>query len=77
MHFNVIQNEAIAKMGLPSVPYYGMAIFEAESYEKIFQVFINQEYSEVIVPDEEKFFDRTKSLMIAGDLATFLDQVPA
>ena len=60
------------KQGVSPVPYVGVAIFEAESVEKIFEVFTDPEYFRVVVPDEESFFDRSKSAMLAGEFATIM-----
>ena len=57
-------------MQLP--PYAGAAIFEAESFEKIMEVFQDPEYIKVVVPDEMKFMQREKCQMVAGQLATVL-----
>ena len=35
-----------------------MAIFEAESSEKLWAVFQDEEYHKLVVPDEEKFLDK-------------------
>lgn len=40
--------------GLPVAPWHGMAIFEAESYEKIMAIFQDEEYMRVVIPDESK-----------------------
>lgn len=58
--------------GGAAVPFVGMAIFEAESYEKVFEVFTHPDYQRVVVPDEARFFDRSKTAMIAGELATII-----
>ncbi|KAJ7903415.1 hypothetical protein B0H14DRAFT_2664824 [Mycena olivaceomarginata] len=52
----------------------GMAIFEAESYAKIFEVFQSEEYSKVIIPDDEKFVDRANWQMLPFDLNTVVDK---
>lgn len=72
-HFNPAVNQALQAQGSQALPYAGMAIFEAESYEKIMEVFTHPDYVRVVVPDE-KFFDRTKSAMIAGGFATIIVQ---
>ena len=56
------------------MPHVGIAVFEAESYEKIIEVFTSPDYARVVVPDEEKFFDRTKTSTVAGGFATFIGQ---
>lgn len=64
----------LAAQGGPRAPYYGIAIFEAESFEKIVEVFTSEEYLRVVVPDEEKFFDRAKSTMVGGPFAEIISK---
>ncbi|KAJ7126869.1 hypothetical protein C8R44DRAFT_617351 [Mycena epipterygia] len=61
-------------MGAPMTEseWDGMAIFEGESYAKIFEVFQNEEYLRVVVPDEERFIDRAGCKMLTLDLFTIL-----
>ena len=51
-----------------------MSIFEAESVEKIFEVFTHPEYMRVVVPDEQKFFNREKSSLVIGEVAAVLER---
>ena len=51
-----------------------MATFEAESYDKIFEVFADPEYERVVFPDERKILDRSRSNVFAGEFATFWDK---
>ena len=64
----------ISAQGAPAVPYFGMAVFEAESLEKIMEIFKDPEYHRVVVPDEDKFFDRTKTSILTGQFATIWSQ---
>lgn len=75
MHFNPTQNALLTQAGVAASPFYGMSIFEAESFEKLFAVFSDPEYLAVIVPDENKIFDRSKTPLICGTYTTFLDKV--
>ena len=52
----------------------GYAIFEAESYEKIFACFMDDEYKTVVVPDEEKFINREKSMAFPSGLVSVIDK---
>ena len=63
----------LAAQGGPRAPYYGIAIFEAESFEKIVEVFTSEEYLRVVVPDEHKFFDHENAQILAGPFATIID----
>lgn len=51
-----------------------MAIFEAESYDKIFQVFADPQYEQVVFPDEKKILDRSRSNVFAGEFTTLWDR---
>ena len=54
--------------------FYGMAIFEAESYEKLLEVFSHPDYQRVVYPDEKVILDRSRSQVVAGQYATFVDK---
>ena len=54
-------------------PHYGIAIFEAESAEKVMELMQDPEYIQTIFPDEDKFFDKSKMEVIVGTVATFID----
>ncbi|KAJ3556421.1 hypothetical protein NM688_g2033 [Phlebia brevispora] len=69
-HFNPPANQLLAGLGIPQSQAAGIAIFEGESFEKIFEVFQHPEYLRIVVPDELKFMNREKSQLIAGELAT-------
>lgn len=51
-----------------------MATFEAESYEKIMECFMDEEYNRVVVPDEESFLDRKRSVAVPLDLMVGLGE---
>ncbi|KAI0644747.1 hypothetical protein C8Q79DRAFT_887184, partial [Trametes meyenii] len=72
-HYNTAFDQGIAAMGFNVVSYSGVALFEAESYEKIFEVFQSDEYKQIVFPDEANFIERNKTGFIAGGLATFID----
>ncbi|KAK5736812.1 hypothetical protein LTR17_007137 [Elasticomyces elasticus] len=52
--------------GLPVADYDGGAEFWAETYEDIMAVFQDPEYERIVVPDEKKFLDREKAVMMLG-----------
>ena len=54
-----------------------MAILEAESMEKILEVFTSEEYKTVVVPDEGKLFDRSKTQMLPGYVAHCIERETA
>ena len=53
----------------------GVAILEAESPEKIAEIFQDEEYRRVIVPDEGMFCDRAGLYILAGHYVTIFDKV--
>lgn len=52
------------------MPYGGVAIFEAETLEKILEIFTDEDYLRIAVPDEEKFVDRSGFHLLAGHYST-------
>ncbi|KAK5689193.1 hypothetical protein LTR17_026448 [Elasticomyces elasticus] len=52
--------------GLPVADYDGGAEFWAETYEDMMAVFQDPEYTRIVVPDEKKFLDREKAVMMLG-----------
>ncbi|KAK5676904.1 hypothetical protein LTS10_010668 [Elasticomyces elasticus] len=52
--------------GLPVADYDGGAEFWAETYEDMMAVFQDPEYERIVVPDEMKFLDREKAVMMLG-----------
>jgi hypothetical protein len=60
--------------GLHTAQWAGLAIYEADSYEKIFAIFRDEEYLKVVLPDQKKFVDREGSQVLPVDLATILDK---
>ena len=54
-------------------PFRGIAIFEATSLDKIFEIFQDEEYLRVVVPDEQNFFDHENAQILAGPFATVID----
>lgn len=75
-HFNGTVNAELRPKGDSAslTPYFGMAIFEAESYEKLLEVFQDPEYLGRVRDDEDKFFDRNLSELVAGGLVTVIDK---
>ena len=50
--------------GLPEAPYDGIAELWLDDMESLGQVFGQEVYASVVVPDEEKFLDRAKTVML-------------
>ena len=69
-HLNPQMNQLFAAQGLEPVSFVGVAIFEAESFDKIQEVFQHPDYIRFVVQDELKFVKREKCQMVAGELAT-------
>ena len=74
-HLDPKYNETIAASSLAKSqsPFRGIAIFEATSLDKIFEIFQDEEYLRVVVPDEFKFFDHERAQILAGPFATIID----
>jgi len=70
-------NDAIAQnlrqAGLPISEWDGMAVFEAESYDKIMEVLRDPEYIKVVIPDGHNFLEWDKTVLLPLDLATIFD----
>ncbi|EMC96183.1 hypothetical protein BAUCODRAFT_147829 [Baudoinia panamericana UAMH 10762] len=65
-HLDSALASQLRQSGLPIAEYDGFAEFWAESYEDVLAVFQDEEYSRVVVPDEVKFLDREKAVMMVG-----------
>ncbi|KAJ7455336.1 hypothetical protein B0H11DRAFT_252492 [Mycena galericulata] len=66
--------QLVAAMGLTKPEWDGLVVFEAESYAKIFEIFQNEEYLKVLVPDEKRFIDREASVVLPLDLNTVINK---
>ncbi|KAI0659586.1 hypothetical protein C8Q70DRAFT_1053934 [Cubamyces menziesii] len=64
---------ALAHHQLPK--FGGVAILEAESPEKIAEIFQDEEYRRVVTPDEGMFCDRAGLYILAGHYVTIFDRV--
>ncbi|KAI0738715.1 hypothetical protein C8Q80DRAFT_1124814 [Daedaleopsis nitida] len=75
-HYNHAFDAGILAIGAATTSTFkGMAVFEAESYEKIFQVIGSDEYSSVVGPaDEANFMDRSKTVFMPGTLISFINK---
>ena len=67
---DIISAQSVAKS---KSPFRGIAIFEATSLDKIFEIFQDEEYRRVVVPDELNFFDHENAQILAGPFATIID----
>jgi len=52
----------------------GIVLFELESFEKFFAIFEDEEYKNVVVPDELTFIDRPKCTILPMNFATPIDR---
>ncbi|KAI0702934.1 hypothetical protein C8T65DRAFT_655135 [Cerioporus squamosus] len=73
-HFDPKYTAAMTAMipGYKPPPFFGMAIFEAETMDKIAEVFQDEEYNRVVVPDEERFMSRKDALIVGGPTVTII-----
>jgi len=72
-HGNTEALQQLKDASFPNLEADGMAIFEASSYEKIFEVFTDEDYKKTVVPDEEKFLNKSKSLAFPADIVPVFD----
>ncbi|KAI0769336.1 hypothetical protein BD413DRAFT_477522 [Trametes elegans] len=64
---------ALAREYAPDTPSYGgMVIYEAETLEKIREVFQDEEYLGKVLPVEERFIDRQKTQILVGQYVTLI-----
>ncbi|KAI0829730.1 hypothetical protein BC628DRAFT_1062466 [Trametes gibbosa] len=74
-HYTGIFNAAVSAHGYAlTQDRIGLAVFEAESYEKILEVFNSEEYKRTVYLDEVNFMERDKSVFFPGSLVTFIDR---
>ncbi|KAK7451672.1 hypothetical protein VKT23_012349 [Stygiomarasmius scandens] len=74
LHVNEQTKSLLQSLGLTLIDCDGIGILEAESYEKLFEVFNDPEFKAVIGSDEERFLDRSKTRMIPLDFIAFIDK---
>lgn len=73
-HRNAQLAESLKQAGFPMPDFDGLAVFEAESHEKILDVFTSEEYRTKAVPDEERFLDRGRTTCFPADLVTVIEK---
>ena len=73
-HYTDVFEAGAKGMGYDTPLYRGIAVFEAESYEKIMEVFQSEEYQRVSRPDESSFLDRSKTCFCPGTIITYIDK---
>ncbi|KAI0829731.1 hypothetical protein BC628DRAFT_1408560 [Trametes gibbosa] len=71
-YHDVVAAQTLAKS---QTRFRGIAVFEATSLDKIFEIFQDEEYLRVVVPDEHKFFDHENAQILAGPFATIIDKL--
>lgn len=68
--------DALAKLkpvGFGIAECDGMAIFEAISYEKIFECFTDEEAKKIMGADEDNFLDKSRSVAFASQIVGIFD----
>lgn len=68
VHNNELPMGKLRTMGFNVPNFDGMAIFEATSYNQILECFKDEEYKRVVIPDEEKFMDRGRTIAVPADV---------
>ncbi|KAI0633416.1 hypothetical protein C8Q77DRAFT_1114843 [Trametes polyzona] len=59
--------------GEAPAPFGGVAIFESDTLEKLLEIFEDEEYKRLILPDAEVFVDSSKAQILAGHYTTVTD----
>ena len=62
--------------GLPEAPYDGIAELWLDDMESLGRAFGQQVYASVVVPDEEKFLDRAKTVMLITEEKQIINPKP-
>ncbi|KAJ7903412.1 hypothetical protein B0H14DRAFT_2664821 [Mycena olivaceomarginata] len=75
-HTNETMITQLTPMALPFPlsEWDGIAIFEAESYAKFFEVCQSEEYQQKLVPDEDAFLDRKGCQLLLLNVLTVIDK---
>ena len=60
--------------GYVAPPFAGMVVLDADSAEKISEIFTDEEYLRVIRPDEDKFFVRQEIQLYMGPIITIFEK---
>ncbi|KAM0802527.1 hypothetical protein BDR22DRAFT_103772 [Usnea florida] len=71
-----VNGEALKELetkGFPLEGCDGIAIYEALSYEKLFECLNDEEFRKVVGPEEEKLLDESKSLAFPVDIMSIFD----
>ncbi|KAF5344905.1 hypothetical protein D9758_011552 [Tetrapyrgos nigripes] len=73
LHINQ-QTKDLQSLGAALIECDGVAIIEAESYEKLLELFNDAQFKAIVEPDEEKFLDRSKTRSVPLDFAAFINK---
>jgi hypothetical protein len=65
-HVDPAVAEPLRQAGMPVAAYDGATEFWAESYEALMAVFQDEEYNQVVIPDEQKFLGRAAASVMIG-----------
>ncbi|KAF6226592.1 hypothetical protein HO173_012491 [Letharia columbiana] len=71
-----VNGEALKELetkGFPLEGCDGIAIYEALSYDKIFECLNDEEFRKIIAPEEEKLLDESRSLAFPVDIVSIFD----
>ncbi|KAF5385131.1 hypothetical protein D9615_000970 [Tricholomella constricta] len=72
-HVNDKYITAPQAMGLTAPDWDGLVVLDGESYDKLFEIFLSEEYARIVAPDEEHFIDRPKCQILPLDLFTAIE----
>ncbi|KAF5365115.1 hypothetical protein D9758_011027 [Tetrapyrgos nigripes] len=74
LHINQQTKALLQSLGVALIECDGVGLIEAETYDKIFEVFNDAQFKALIEPDEENFLDRSKTRSIPLDFVAFIDK---
>ncbi|KAL9126145.1 MAG: hypothetical protein Q9217_004756 [Psora testacea] len=72
-HYSREALEHVQSDGVPMADFDGLATIEAASFDKLMEVFADQEYKNVVIPNEEKFMDRKRTMMFPANIVNIFD----
>ncbi|KAK7437273.1 hypothetical protein VKT23_018718 [Stygiomarasmius scandens] len=74
LHINQGMKALIQSMGGQMPDWDGAVIVEADSHETLMNLAKDKGYETTIKPDEERFLDRQRAIMVPMDLATVISK---
>ncbi|KAK1236159.1 hypothetical protein PQX77_000601 [Marasmius sp. AFHP31] len=73
LHVNQAEKGRLKKMGVPVLDYDGAVLFDSESFDAMNTAFSTDDYVQKVIPDELKFIDREKCVVLRLNIASIVD----